>query len=197
MSVSIYCPHCHKHTALRVGQFVQGNSYAGPSRTPAIWNESDEEWWIGVCNACQRPVLVYADGRVVYPTPRPTPTDENIPKELRSDLNEAKLCLATSCFRGCAVLARRVIQVACISKGAKKEKLVDQIGELTANGIITKDIEEWAHVVRWVGNDAAHPNHQVVTREDAEDCLSLAEQFLHVIFVAPAVAKARKTARGK
>jgi hypothetical protein len=137
------------------------------------------------------------NGSVVYPTPQPTPTDTHIPDELRADLNEAKMSFAVGCFRGCAVLARRVIQVACIEKGAKKSKLVDQIGELTANGIITKEIEEWANVVRWVGNDAAHPNPLTVNREDAQDCLSLAEQFLHIIFVAPAVAKARKTARGK
>jgi len=43
--------------------------------------------------------------------------------------------------------------------------------------------KEWATVVRWVGNDAAHPNKDAVSKEDAEDCLRLAEQFLHVIFV--------------
>jgi len=72
-----------------------------------------------------------------------------------------------------------------------------KIAELKTNGTITKDIEEWATVVRFIGNDAAHPNVQGVTKDDAEDCLRLAEQFLHVIFVAPAVAKARRGARGK
>jgi hypothetical protein len=51
--------------------------------------------------------------------------------------------------------------------------------------------------VRWVGNDAAHPNDQNVTKEDAEDSLKLAEQFLHILFVTPAIAKARRTERGK
>ena len=60
-----------------------------------------------------------------------------------------------------------------------------------------KDIQEWATVVRWVGNDAAHPNKDEVKKEDADDCLRLAEQFLHVIFVTAAIAKARRSARGK
>lgn len=82
-------------------------------------------------------------------------------------------------------------------KGAKAGDLVAQIKELTSLAIITKDVEEWATVVRWVGNDAAHPGKDPVTKEDAEDALKLAEQFLHVIFVTPAIAKARRAARGK
>ena len=51
--------------------------------------------------------------------------------------------------------------------------------------------------MRWVGNDAAHPDKQAVTKEDAEDILHLAEQFLNVIYVAPAIAKEQRTKRGK
>jgi hypothetical protein len=82
-------------------------------------------------------------------------------------------------------------------KGCKKSNLVQQIEELKQAGHITKDIEEWATVVRWVGNDAAHPSGQAVSKADADDCLKLAEQFLHVLFVTPAVAKSRRTQRGK
>jgi hypothetical protein len=94
-------------------------------------------------------------------------------------------------------MARRVTQLACIQKGAGKGDLVDQISELAQSGVITKDIQEWATVVRWIGNDAAHPNKDDVSREDSEDCLRLAEQFVHVIFVTPAIAKTRRAAKGK
>lgn len=52
-------------------------------------------------------------------------------------------------------------------------------------------------VVRWIGNDAAHPNKDKVEREDAEDILSLAEQFLQVLYVAPAIAQTRRAIRKK
>jgi len=120
-----------------------------------------------------------------------------IPEDLAADLDEAKKCFSTSCYRACAAMARRVVQMACICKGAKKERLVDQVSELAHAGVITKDIEEWATVVRWIGNDAAHPGKESVKEEDAEDCLKLAEQFLHVLFVTPAIAKARRAAKGK
>jgi hypothetical protein len=80
------------------------------------------------------------------------------------------------------------MQSICIDQGATKDKLVEQLHELAANGVITKDLKEWADVVHWVGNDAAHPDKQPVTPRDAEDILHLAEQFLHVIYVATAIA---------
>ena len=52
-------------------------------------------------------------------------------------------------------------------------------------------------MVRWVGNDAAHPGGDPVTAEDADAILKLAEQFLYVVYVAPAIAKAVRTKKGK
>jgi len=82
-------------------------------------------------------------------------------------------------------------------KGSQKHDLKDQIQELTTAGHITRDLAEWATLVRFIGNDGAHPNVNQVTKEDAEDCLKLAEQFLHVLFVTPAIAQARKAKREK
>lgn len=198
MALSIFCPHCHKHTELSVARAKYEVEYRQIRTTPAIWESEDgRQWWIGVCNSCQQPCLVLDRGVQIFPQPLPSPTDPNVPKELATDLDEAKMCLANHCYRACAVMARRCIQNACMTKGAKSENLVVQVKELTQAGVITKDIEEWATVVRWVGNDAAHPGKDPVTMEDAHDVLKLAEQFLHVVFVTPALAKARKTARGK
>jgi len=94
-------------------------------------------------------------------------------------------------------MARRAMQVAAKDKGATEDKLVSQIHELQKSGKITTDLKDWADAVRWVGNDAAHPNGAEVTREDAEDVLHLAEQFLHVLYVAPAVAAGLKKRLGK
>lgn len=191
--VSIYCPHCHRYTSLT------------PAKTPPItgnpievvycrWVKGNSDvWWIGICNHCKNPVLVHNDGDVVYPSPLPSPSDENIPNDIRKDLDEAKMCFSVGAYRACAVIARRAIQSSCINKGcSSKKNLADQLQELLNNGIITKDLKEWADVVRWVGNDAAHPNNEEVSQEDADDILRLAEHFLHVMFVAPAIAKERK-----
>jgi hypothetical protein len=89
------------------------------------------------------------------------------------------------------------MQSAAIEKGATKKQLSDQVAELTNCGKITLDLKEWADAVRWVGNDAAHPGGQPVVKEDAEEVLKLAEQFLHVLYVAPAIAKKLRMKKGK
>src|SRR3989339_361316 len=158
MPISIFCPHCHKHTELIIARAeyeVDHRTYT----THAIWKVDDErQWWIGVCNACGQPCLVLNTGATIFPSPLPSPTDKNIPDDLAHDLNEAKMCFSVECYRASAVMARRSIQNACLMKGAAKDaKLVEQIKELKNTGVITSDLAEWATVVRWVGNDAAHP----------------------------------------
>lgn len=189
LSVSIFCPYCKRYTALTVAPVT--------NTIGAIWKrEYNDIWWIGVCNYCENPVLVHNQGDKVYPHPLPSPTDERIPEHIRKDIDEAKLCFSVGAYRACAVMARRAIENACIDKGAdKNRRLSEQIEELRNKGLITNDLKEWADVVRWVGNDAAHPDSPDVTKEDADDILKLAEQFMNVIYVAPAIAKERRSQR--
>jgi hypothetical protein len=173
---------------------IHGQAY----EIEAVWRKNSQDyWWMGVCNNCHEPVLVLRDGWRIFPVPQPSPTDERIPKKIRNDLIEAKISFSVDAFRACAVMARRSIQSTCLDKGASNNDLVVQIEELTTKGIITKDLRDWATAVRWVGNDAAHPASAEVTKHDAEDILKLAEQFLHVIYVAPAIAKELATKKGK
>ncbi|MFN0075338.1 MAG: DUF4145 domain-containing protein [Prosthecobacter sp.] len=196
MDCSIYCPHCHKHTAPRMGGHQREGSYGSTVTVPAIADVHGHQWWIGICNSCQMPVLIHENGSTVYPSPQPSPTDPLIPESLADDLDEAKVCFTNECYQATAVMARRCIQRACVEKGGDpKKRLVDQIAALTSAGHITKDIEDWATVIRFIGNDGAHPGSDSVTDEEAEDCLKLAEQFLHVLFVTPALAQQRLAAR--
>lgn len=161
------------------------------------WKSSLSKWWIGTCNNCDHPVLIRNHGDEIYPHPRPEPTDRNVPDGIREDLDEAKQCFSVSAWRAAAVMARRAMQAAAIERGAQGRQLVDQIADLAAKNKITADLKEWADVVRWVGNDAAHPGGDEVTKDDAEDVLKLAEQFLHVVYVAPALAGELRKKRGR
>lgn len=141
--------------------------------------------------------MVRDEGHVVYPHPLPSPTDKRIPQSIREDLDEAKNDFAIGSWRSCATMARRAIQSAGRDKKATKGKLQDEINDLAKKGVITQDLKDWADNVRWVGNDAAHPDSPKVEKEDAKDVLKLAEQFLHVVYVAPAIAQELRTKRQK
>ncbi|GAA4009318.1 hypothetical protein GCM10022631_22140 [Deinococcus rubellus] len=88
--------------------------------------------------------------------------------------------------------------MACIDRGAPTNtNIVGQINYLRDDHIITNEVHEWATVVRWVGNDGAHPGGSEPDQEDASAMIDLAEQFLHVLYVAPAKAAAHRAKIGK
>ena len=96
---------------------------------------------------------------------------------VKKDFEEALLCQSVGAYRGAAVLARRAVQSICLDKGAKKgENLHKQIKELFDKNIITQAIKDWADEVRYIGNDAAHPNKEEVSKEDSEDILELLDR---------------------
>jgi hypothetical protein len=138
----------------------------------------------------------------LFPDSAPSPTSQHIPDHIRRDLVEAKQCATVGAWRACLTMARRSIQAACLAKGADEgKKLHEQIDQLAAKGIITNDLKEWAHEVRHLGNDGAHPpkdpKDDLVDQKDAADALELAESFLETVFVVPALAAERKAKRTK
>lgn len=182
---SISCPNCHQRTAIT---------------TRAKYDSSSGRYEIAECNGCDFFVMVKRNQSnsgisQVYPYPLPGATDERIPQKIRRDFDEALLCLSVSAVRGAAVLARRALQTICRDKGATKKDLKNQIDELFANNIITKDLKDWSHEVRYVGNDAAHSNDNEVQKEDAEEIIELLESLCEVLYVAPAKAAHRKSIR--
>jgi hypothetical protein len=165
---------------------------------PVYWTPDNKNYWyIGICNFCDNPILFLNEGEVFYPNQLPTETDIRIPTHIRKDLIEAKICNVANAHRACAVMARRVLQNACIDMGAKEDKLVNQIRELKQKGKITDEVANWATLVRLVGNDAAHPNKDSVNKEDADDILSLTEELMKILYVTPAIAKERMEIRNK
>jgi len=197
---SIYCPHCHKHTALSV---ARGLDYNGVIDGYSIYFSEKGKWWMGVCNSCQNVVLVQEThdkkGAVknFFPRPLPKPVDERIPSPIKDDFEEAIRCFSASAYRGTASLCRRVLQLICLDKGAEGKDLITQIKDLQNRGVITKEMEDWAHSVRWIGNDASHPDKNIVEIEDAEDVLNLVEQMIHILYIAPSISKAIKEKREK
>lgn len=198
-----FCPYCHKEVAF---SWVDVDAGGGSILTYFYFFKNKTGFGaVGECPSCENCVLIqlqkdqygefYSDR--IHPNPLPSPTDERIPEGIRRDLDEAKTCLSVGCCRACAVMSRRAIQTACIDNGISKKNLEDQIDELKSKGIITEQIQKWAHSVRWVGNDAAHSENPDVTKDDAEDVLNLAEQIMKILYVMPAIAEEKNKIHGK
>lgn len=191
------CPYCHIKTSI-TARGIPGADESGRFIPARCEDNHGYFWSLGECNSCTGIVMFCETKGWVFPTPFPTPTASEIPKDIRRDLDEAKQCMSVDSLRATVVMCRRALQMACIDKGANAgDNLVAQINQLKANSVITADLHEWATVVRWVGNDGAHPGGAEVDKEDAENMLDLTEQFLHVLYVAPAKAAAHRAKLGK
>lgn len=196
---STQCPYCHEFT------FVQGlkKEIKLQSRENItifyVWEEfAGEVWWMGVCNNCEKPLLILNIGQQVFPRTLPASSDERIPEKIRKDFDEAKICFSVQATRACAAMARRTIEMICIDQGASEDdKLVQQIKYLADNGIITVRVKKWADAIRWVGNDAIHSFDEEVSIEDAEEILELAGQLLHIIYITQEIAEEIAKKKGK
>ncbi|MCD6523036.1 MAG: DUF4145 domain-containing protein [Candidatus Diapherotrites archaeon] len=202
--IEIYCPWCYKHVALVWIALRYGIGHRGYAtekiEEPIFYNTAKGNWSIGMCPSCKNCVLIKINDKrsSVFPNPLPTPTDERIPEKIRKDIDEAKLCLSVNAFRACAGMCRRALQQACILKSASpKKKLEKQIDELAERRIITNEIKEWAHAIRWVGNDALHPEFPEVAKEEAKEILDLTERFMDIAFAASERVKKLKEKHGK
>ena len=159
-------------------------------------------WAMAECPSCGNLVLIKMKGDPsiynmnildfveIIPALLPNPTDDRIKREIKIDIDEAKICFSVKAYRACAIMCRRALQTICIDNGANPNKNLDyQIEELFENGTITKKIADWATSVRWVGNDAAHPKNEEVTTDDADRILKLTEQIADNLYVTDALSK--------
>lgn len=69
--------------------------------------------------------------------------------------------------------------------------LFGRIKHLAAEGLITRDLAEWAHEVRLVRNDALH-TPEGVTRAELTDVRGLTDMILRYMFTLPGMIRARR-----
>jgi hypothetical protein len=194
------CPHCGD------------KSYFKPVTAPFSEVRSSEQIvCVGAeCESCKNFVLIVGTRttgygpaayslRYFYPLGRPRDAvDPSVPTPIGEDFKEALRCRWIEAYKATVTMCRRVIQASCLEKKAdKKKKLVGQIDELAANGVITSPLKDFAHEVRLEGNDGAHPDAdglENVTQKDADDIIEFTREYLHHVYVMPAKLAARKAA---
>lgn len=197
------CPHCYAKAYFKPVTSAYGELQGSYQR---LCNAAQ-------CEACKKFVLVVGlrnmtiAGRntpfnleALYPLGKPNDSvDAAVPKEIADDFREALRCRWIEAHKATVTMCRRAIQASCLEKKAEKKKLVAQIDELAAKGIITEPLKEFAHEVRLEGNDGAHPDAdglENVTPKDADDIIEFTREYLHHVYVMPAKLAARRPAGG-
>lgn len=178
---TIHCPYCDVHSTITLRDRSEGK---------LTMFETVQ------CNHCNELILfIYAkknnQWELVDQYPKRIPKlHESIPDNVGRDYVEAIKCFDVGANKASVVMCRRALQNSIIEKGAKKDRLVDQIDELYQNQIITKDIKDWAHEIRLTGNIGAHPDEdglEDVTQKDADELLKFMEEHLNYVYVMPSI----------
>lgn len=127
------------------------------------------------------------------------------PKEWPEDVGrywlQAKRSIASENWDAAAVMARSAMQLALRSHGAKGKNLRDEVDSLAASGLLPPVMKEWAHELRDLGNDSAHPSpEQVATNpEDARATVQFLDYLLEYLYTLPdriGQFRARRAQRG-
>jgi hypothetical protein len=191
------CPHCRRDAAFETvtktymeaaGAIIDGTRIVGALRCVA-------------CNEYILGILEWAPSghggftpvyKCHYPLEKPIQMDnEDIPKNIAADFNEALRCKSVDAYNATAEMCRRALQASCLSLGADpKLKLEKQIDWVAAQGKIIVSLQEMAHKVRLGGNRGAHPpddpsQEPALGLEEAEALVTFTWEYLKAIYVTP------------
>lgn len=152
------------------------------------------------CDKCENAVLVVCDNNeIVDQYPKRIPKlHKSIPSDVASDYVEAIKCFDVGANKASISMCRRALQTSVIEKGAKKDRLIDQIDELFDNDVITGDIKDWAHEIRLAGNIGAHPDKDGlndVTAQDAKEMIDFMEEYLNYVYIMPSKVEEKRVKR--
>jgi Domain of unknown function (DUF4145) len=77
------------------------------------------------------------------------------------------------------------------ARGYKDGTLFNRIKKAEDEGVLTKDMAQWAHDVRLDANDERHADEDasLLTIDDANRCLEFADALADLLFVLPARVK--------
>jgi len=124
---------------------------------------------------------------------------DSVPPELVADAKEALACMQVQAWKAAVVMCRRVIQVACRLHEAEGANLKEQIDDLHTRNILSIQLKDWAHQIRFFGNFAAHPDEAFgnPTEADAQSMIHFMKTFLRYVYEMPAQITEAQARSGK
>ena len=191
-TANIRCPHCGRNGA-----------FSGYAQSPDIqWQQASDVDNQGSTTAqagmrwcpnveCGGLVFVIHDlglgHRLVlcYPAELKEFDPDRLPDTVRECIEEAIKCHAQGCYRATALMVRKTLEELCQDRKALGANLFERIESLRKQIIISQDLIDGAHELRFLGNDAAHVEareFQNVGRDETDVAIDLAKELLRATY---------------
>ncbi|WP_223825610.1 DUF4145 domain-containing protein [Enterobacter hormaechei] len=212
LSFDIFCPHCKKENAV-LEAFGEHHRHATYFYDVAFFCRSCAQAGIAVVMSPRMDLGPYKQSKqysevdlviprsenpyelmAVYPEPSVHVAPESTPKRAADSFIESKDNLQRGKYDTSVMLCRKTIDIATrtlLGEDSKDEKLVQRISMLHAKGLITEQMKNWAHIVRFDSNGAVHSDEEF-SKEEAEELIGFTEVFLIYAFQLPAMVSSRK-----
>ena len=112
---------------------------------------------------------------------------DGLPEKVQRVYKEAEKTFEAGIWGAAMERYRKAIEQACKDKGQTSGKLVAKIKKLRDTGQITQDLNDWAHEIRIVGNEAAHddPLPDDNAKKEATDIRLFCELFMTYVYTLP------------
>lgn len=175
------CPHCAVDNP-------NLSSVHGPFQTSNDNGKFTRIWRVFICGRCGGVVTAssYADGGEVNSIiPKPELLDSSLPIKVKSFLQQA--IDSINAPSGAIMLCASAVDAMLKEKNYIDGSLYSRILKATENGLLTKEMELWAHEVRLSANDERHSdeNAELPTPEDAQHCIEFTKTLAEFLFVLP------------
>lgn len=212
LTLNITCPHCLREKAVLVafGQIEKKNnehsvsflcrSCGNPTSvnvlSPSGYNPMGYAKNYGdtsIPDSLKFPLLDY------FPKPEISSAPESSPARAAKFFVEAKDNLKRGNYETSVMLCRKVVDIstkAILGDDSGKEQLSKRISMLHAQGKITEQMREWAHIVRFDANGAVHSDEEF-TQQEAEEMIGFTEVFLIYSFTLPEMVRLKQEKKAK
>ncbi|HBO3781259.1 TPA: DUF4145 domain-containing protein [Pseudomonas aeruginosa] len=147
------------------------------------------------CGSCASYIMVlwsthngHHDYRVLpWPILRLEKYPEHWPEAVGRYWLQAKRSLKDQNWDAAALMARSSLQVSLREQNAVGANLKQEIDDLAKKGVLPKIMQDWAHSVRELGNDSAHPkvDQPPTSPQDAKDIISFMDYLFEYLYTLP------------
>lgn len=146
------------------------------------------------CGSCASFVqVIWAGGRDMHDfRVQPWPmkyekAPEHFPEDVGRYWLQAKKSLVDKNYDAAAVMTRSAIQLALRAHQAQGANLKQEIDDLAEKRLLPPLMQEWAHSIRELANDSAHPapNQAPTSARDASDIVKFMDFLFEYLYALP------------
>lgn len=141
---------------------IDVNEYYGFSNMPGL-RKWEKIWKLYLCPICHEVILTFNDTNQMSPvgtlkTQKLLYPKINIGLGIPENIDQAYRSALKVRKDGpiCCLALRRTLEMVCKNKGETKGDLFDKLKNLSKNGLIPPILDDMAHILRTIGNEAAH-----------------------------------------